>query len=185
MSKKKQPFIIDENLSPAIKPYLPADSRTTVECGLKSGTQDYPFVLDLCQRTKTMLVTADIGFPRHIKRYQLAYNDCCWGLILLPGEEMKQVNEANTVTAYPLEQIQLLAHRDGHGLATGTESGDSIPISLAQIRNENSARNDGFSRRKVEGTAYLLQQSWVMRIVSPYLALVLRRSDLKAIGRIQ
>src|ERR1700734_4114107 len=92
MSKKKQPFIIDENLSTGIKPYLPADSRTTVECGLKSGTEDYPFVLDLCQREEAMLVTADIEFPRLIKKYQLTHNNCCWGLMLLPGEEIKQIN---------------------------------------------------------------------------------------------
>jgi hypothetical protein len=92
MSKKKQPFIIDENLSEAIKPFLPGHSRTTVECGLKSGTQDYPFVVDLCQREKAMLVTADIEFPRHIKKHQLARNKCFWGLLLLPGEEIKQIN---------------------------------------------------------------------------------------------
>jgi hypothetical protein len=92
MSKKKQPFIIDESLGGAIKLYLPADSRTTVECGLKSGTQDYPFVLDLCQHEEATLVTADIEFPRHIKRYQLAHNECCWGLMLLPGEELKQIS---------------------------------------------------------------------------------------------
>ena len=39
-----------------------------------------------------MLVTADIGFPRHIKKYQLTHNSCCWGLMLLPGEEIKQIN---------------------------------------------------------------------------------------------
>ena len=92
MSKKKQPFIIDENLSVDLKPYLPADSRTTVECGLRKGAPDYPFVLDLCQSEEAMLVTADIEFPKHIKRYQLARNDCCWGLMLLPGEELKQID---------------------------------------------------------------------------------------------
>ena len=92
MSKKKQPFIIDENLGSALKPYLPADSRTTVECGMRKGTPDYPFVLDLCQREEAMLVTADIEFPRHIKRYQRAHNECCWGLMLLPAEELKQID---------------------------------------------------------------------------------------------
>ena len=92
MSKKKQPFIIDENLSPAIKPYLPADSRTTVECGMRKGTPDYPFVLDLCQQEEAMLVTADIEFPRHIKKYQRAHNDCCWGLLLLHAELPQQIN---------------------------------------------------------------------------------------------
>jgi hypothetical protein len=92
MSKKRQPFIIDENLSSALRPYLPADSRTTVECGLRKGTADYPFVLDLCQREKAMLVTADVEFPKHIQRYQRERNECCWGLLLLPGEEGRQVD---------------------------------------------------------------------------------------------
>jgi len=61
MSKKKQPFIIDESLSAALKPYLPADSRTTVECGLPNGTKDYPWIINLCQRKKAMLVTAEIS----------------------------------------------------------------------------------------------------------------------------
>lgn len=91
MSKKKQPFIIDEDLGPALKPYLPADSRTTVECGVRKGTPDYPFILDLCQRKEAMLVTADVEFPKHIKRYQKEHNECCWGLMLLPGDEAKQV----------------------------------------------------------------------------------------------
>jgi hypothetical protein len=69
MSKKKQPFIIDENLTAKLKPHLPADAKTTVECGVRKGTPDYPFVLDLCQREEAMLVTADVEFPRHIKRY--------------------------------------------------------------------------------------------------------------------
>lgn len=91
MSKKKQPFIIDENLSDTIKPYLPADSRTTVECGLRKGTKDYPFVMDLCQHEEAMLVTKDMGFTSHVKRYQHEHNDCCWGLLLLPDNEGKQI----------------------------------------------------------------------------------------------
>jgi len=63
MSKKKQAFILDEDLSDALKPHLPAASRTTVGCGLRKGTKDYPFVLDLCQQEHAMLVTADTGFP--------------------------------------------------------------------------------------------------------------------------
>lgn len=78
MSKKKQPFILDEDLGPAIKTHLPADSRTTIECGLKRGTPDYPFILDLCQRKAAMLITADAEFPKHIKRYQKEHNECCW-----------------------------------------------------------------------------------------------------------
>lgn len=91
MSQKKQPFIIDEDLGDALKEYLPADSRTTVECGLRKGTPDFPFVLDLCQREEAMLVMADIEFPKHVKRYQLSHNDCCWGLMLLPDGELKQI----------------------------------------------------------------------------------------------
>jgi hypothetical protein len=91
MSKKKHPFIIDENLSAAIKSYLPAGSRTTVECGMRKGTPDLPFVLDLCQREEAMLVTAVIEFPSHIKKYQRSHNDCCWGSMLLPADETKQI----------------------------------------------------------------------------------------------
>jgi hypothetical protein len=39
-----------------------------------------------------MLVTADTGFPDHIKRYQREHNDCCWGLLLLPDKESKQID---------------------------------------------------------------------------------------------
>lgn len=92
MSKKKQPFILDEDLGPAIKTHLPADSRTTIECGLKRGTPDYPFILDLCQRKAAMLITADAEFPKHIKRYQKEHNECCRGLMLLPGDEAKQID---------------------------------------------------------------------------------------------
>jgi hypothetical protein len=52
MSQKKQPFILDEDLSAALKPYLPADARTTLECGLRKGTKDYPYVLDCARRRK-------------------------------------------------------------------------------------------------------------------------------------
>ncbi len=92
MSKKRQPFIIDNDLGPAIKEYLPADSRTTVECGMRPNTPDYPFLLDLCQREEAMFVTADTEFPAHVKRYQREHNDCCWGLLLLPSEELKQID---------------------------------------------------------------------------------------------
>ena len=36
MSKKKQPVIIDEDLTAVLKSYLPADARTTVPEGLIS-----------------------------------------------------------------------------------------------------------------------------------------------------
>lgn len=39
LSNKKQPFITDENLSVAIKPYMPAVSRTTVECGMREESR--------------------------------------------------------------------------------------------------------------------------------------------------
>jgi hypothetical protein len=107
---------------------LSRGGRTTVECGMRKGTPDLPFVLDLCQREEAMLVTADnpagrydliaalrfssmmngcfflringireyypnprIEFPRHIKKYQRSHNDCCWGLMLLPADETKQI----------------------------------------------------------------------------------------------
>jgi hypothetical protein len=91
MSKKKQPFIIDHDLGVNLKPYLPADARTTVECGLRANAPDYPDVVDLCQRENAILVTADTEFHEHFKRYQREHNECCWGLVLLPGEEMRQI----------------------------------------------------------------------------------------------
>jgi hypothetical protein len=36
MSKKKQPFIIDENLSAKLKSHLPADAKTTIERGVRT-----------------------------------------------------------------------------------------------------------------------------------------------------
>jgi hypothetical protein len=92
MSQKKQPFIIDNDLGPGIREYLPRDARTTVECGLPPHAPDDPDVIDLCQREEAILVTADLEFPKHFKKYQKAHNDCCWGLILLPGEEQKQID---------------------------------------------------------------------------------------------
>ena len=91
MSKKKRPFVVDENLSEKVKRFLPSDSRTTVECGLKKGTKDYPWIIDLCQREEAMLVTADVGIHDHIARYQREHDDCCWGLLLLPDNDGKQI----------------------------------------------------------------------------------------------
>ena len=91
MSSKKQPFIIDNDLGPAIREFLPKDARTTVECGLPPHAPDNPDVVDLCQREEAILVTADTEFPQHFKKYQKANNACCWGLLLLPGEEQKQI----------------------------------------------------------------------------------------------
>jgi hypothetical protein len=92
MSKKKQPFIIDNDLSSKLKPYLPGDARTTVECGLPPHAPDYPDVVALCFREKAILVTADVEFPAHFKRYQKERNDCCRGLILLPADELRQID---------------------------------------------------------------------------------------------
>lgn len=91
MSKKKQPFIIDNDLSAVLRAYLPSDARTTLECGLRPNAPDYPDVVDLCQRDQAMLVTADTEFPNHMRRYQREHNTCCWGLVLLPSEELKQI----------------------------------------------------------------------------------------------
>jgi hypothetical protein len=92
MSRKKQPFIIDNDLSPSIKDFLPRGARTTVECGLPPHAPDYPDVVDLCQQEEAILVTADTEFPQHFKRYQKEHNDCCWGLLLLPGDGQKQID---------------------------------------------------------------------------------------------
>jgi len=91
MSKKKLPFIMDNDLSPELKQYLPSDARTTVECGLRPNAPDYPDVVDLCQQEEAMLVTSDREFPDHLRRYQREHNACCWGLVLLPSEELKQI----------------------------------------------------------------------------------------------
>jgi hypothetical protein len=90
MSKKRQPFIIDNDLGPALKTLLPGDARTTVECGLRPHAPDYPDIVDLCFREQAILVTADTEFPAHIKRYQKEHSDCRRGLLLLPSEELKQ-----------------------------------------------------------------------------------------------
>jgi len=90
MIKKRQPFIIDNDLGPALKTLLPGDARTTVQCGLPPHAPDYPDVVDLCFREQAILVTADTDFPAHIRRYQKEHNDCCRGLLLVPSEELKQ-----------------------------------------------------------------------------------------------
>lgn len=92
MSKKRQPFIIDHDLSAKLKLSLPADARTTLECGLPPNAPDYPDVVDLCQRESAILVTSDVEFPQHFKRYQKEHNVCCRGLVLLPSEELKQID---------------------------------------------------------------------------------------------
>ena len=93
MSHKKQPFIIDNNLkNPRIKEYLPRDSKTTVELGLRPNALDNLDVVDICARKAAILVTADTGFPLHFRDYQKSTNDCCWGLMLLPDGIEKQLN---------------------------------------------------------------------------------------------
>jgi predicted nuclease of predicted toxin-antitoxin system len=103
MSKKKQPFVIDNDLSAALKEYLPSDARTTVECGLRPNAPDYPDVVDLCQQEEAMLVTADTEFPDHLKRYQREHNTCCWGLVLLPSDELKQIEVLKRIKAGKLK----------------------------------------------------------------------------------
>jgi hypothetical protein len=99
MSKKKYPFIIDNDLSASLKKYLPSGARTTVECGLRPNAPDYPYVVELCQSEKAMLVTADTEFANHLKRYQREHNTCCWGLVLLPSEELKQIDVLKRIKA--------------------------------------------------------------------------------------
>jgi hypothetical protein len=103
MSKKKQPFIIDNDLGANLKPYLPADARTTLECGLRPNAPDYPDVVDLCQRESALLVTADVEFPQHFKRYQREHNSCCRGLVLLPSDELKQIDLLKRIKAGKLK----------------------------------------------------------------------------------
>jgi len=111
MSKKKQPFVIDHDLSQKLKEFLPSDARTTVECGLPPHAPDYPDVVDLCQTESAMLVTADTEFPDHLKRYQREHNTCCWGLVLLPSDELKQIEILKRIKAgklkikHPLSQV--------------------------------------------------------------------------------
>ena len=92
MTRKSKPFILDADLSPALKGCLPRGARTTVEHGLRANAPDNPEVIDLCQREHAILVTADKGYVRHFKDYQRAHNDCCWGLLLLPDGELKQID---------------------------------------------------------------------------------------------
>jgi hypothetical protein len=55
----------------------------------------------------------------------------------LGGQTTRNVkgNEVNTVTAYLLQQIQLLAHRDRGGLAPRWNYGDRIPFARDLRRN--------------------------------------------------
>jgi predicted nuclease of predicted toxin-antitoxin system len=103
MSKKRQLFIIDNDLGVNLKPYLPAEARTTVELGLRPNAPDYHDVVDLCQRENAILVTADTDFPEDFKRYQREHNECCWGLVLLPSEELRQIDVLKRVKAGKLK----------------------------------------------------------------------------------
>src|ERR1700677_4490130 len=88
----------------------PQNARSTVQCGLPAHAPDYPDVVDLCQKEKAILVTADTEFPDHLKRYQPKHNDCCWGLVLLPAEETKQIAILKRIRAGKLK----LKHPIGH-----------------------------------------------------------------------
>ena len=55
--------------------------------------------MDLCQRENAILITADVEFWKHFQNYQRTHNRCCWGLVLLPGEEQKQVDVLKRVKA--------------------------------------------------------------------------------------
>ncbi|HEY1210199.1 MAG TPA: hypothetical protein VGE85_12575 [Terracidiphilus sp.] len=103
MSKKKQPFIIDHDLSAILKEFLPSDARTTVECGLRPNAPDYPDVVNLCQQEEAMLVTADTKFSNYLRRYQRERNTCCWGLVLLPADELSQIEILKRIKAGKLK----------------------------------------------------------------------------------
>lgn len=95
MTKKNRPFIVDANLSSTLKSCLPLGARTTAECGLRHNAPDNPDVIDLCQRQHAILVTADAGFVQHFRDYQNSHNECCWGLLLLPDGELRQIEVLN------------------------------------------------------------------------------------------
>jgi hypothetical protein len=77
---------------------------------------DDPDVIDLCQREHAILVTADAEFPQHFHRYQKAHNDCCWGLILLPSDELKQIEvlkrikDGKLILKHPKDEIFKFEH---------------------------------------------------------------------------
>jgi hypothetical protein len=97
MNHKKHPFILDNNLNnPQLNDYLPRSAKTTVECGLKPHDKD-PLIVELCQRNHAILVTADLEFLKHFHDYQRSHNRCCWGLVMLPGEKLKQVEVLNKI----------------------------------------------------------------------------------------
>lgn len=99
MTKKNQPFILDADLSSNLKHYLQMGARTTVEYGLRHNAPDNPDVINLCQREHAILITADTGFLQHFRDYQKAHNDCCWGLLLLPDCELRQIDVLSRLRA--------------------------------------------------------------------------------------
>lgn len=90
--KKKQPFIFDVHIGPETRSLFPRPGRTTLECGLPHNALDNPDILDLCQREEAILVTADKGFPKHVRKYQKSTNHCAWGVVLLPDVELERVD---------------------------------------------------------------------------------------------
>jgi len=90
MSKRKH-FIIDQNISPELKKFLAAGTRTTTECGLPPQAPD-PDALELCQQEHATLITADFGLPKHLDKYQKSHNTCGYGLFIVPIEQHRQID---------------------------------------------------------------------------------------------
>jgi hypothetical protein len=82
---------------------LDFDLRTTVECGLGPNAPDYAGGCRFMPERGAMLVTADKEFPDDLGHYQREHNDCCWGLILLPSDELKQIEVLKRVRAGELK----------------------------------------------------------------------------------
>jgi hypothetical protein len=51
-----------------------------------------------------------LGFTDHVKRHQREHNDCCWGLLLLPDNEGKQIEVLRRLK----EGKTKLKHPKGH-----------------------------------------------------------------------
>ena len=57
--------------------------------------------MTICENA--ILVTADTEFLHHLRRYQREHNACCWGLVLLPSEELKQIDILRRIKAGKLK----------------------------------------------------------------------------------
>jgi hypothetical protein len=125
VSRKKVPFILDIHIGPEARAALPRPGKSTVEYGLPRHAPDNPEILDLCQREEGMLVTADVGFREHVKAWQKAHNDCAWGMILLPSEDLKA---AAVLKSWQDGKVKLYHPRDGDELHYDLARGSNLLI---------------------------------------------------------